>query len=75
MTTKNDQGGEARIRPEYDFKGGERGKYADRFAQGTEVLALDAETSALYSMSEAFYKAMRTLTLTDAVDCHDDDQH
>jgi hypothetical protein len=30
------------LRPEYDFSGGVRGKYASRFARGTNVVVLAA---------------------------------
>jgi hypothetical protein len=33
---------DADMRAEYDFSGGVRGKYAERYAQGTNVVVLEA---------------------------------
>jgi len=52
---------EADIRPEYDFTGGQRGKYADRFAEGSNVVVLDPDVAALFSSSESVNKALRAL--------------
>ena len=49
------------IRPEYDFTGGSRGKYADRFAEGSNVVVLDPDVAALFSSSESVNKALRAL--------------
>ena len=34
--------------PEYDLRSGERGKYAARFAAGTNVVALDPDVAAAF---------------------------
>ncbi len=44
MTTDKESSDE--MRAEYDFRGGVRGKYADRYAQGTNVRLRDPEMSA-----------------------------
>jgi hypothetical protein len=36
------------MRPEYDFSGGVRGKYVDRYRTGTNVVLLDPEVAAAF---------------------------
>src|ERR671917_80716 len=38
---------------EYDFSGGERGKYAGRYARGTNVVVLDPDVARVFSDSES----------------------
>ena len=33
------------LRPEYDFRGGIRGKYARRYAEGTNVVVIDPDVA------------------------------
>ena len=47
--------------PEYDFRGGERGKYAARYAAGTNVVVLDPDVAAVYPTAEAVNAALRAL--------------
>lgn len=49
------------ILPEYDFRGGERGKYAARYARGTNVVVLDPDVAAVYPTAEAVNSALRAL--------------
>jgi hypothetical protein len=49
------------MRPEYDFSGGVRGKYAERYAQGTNVVLLDPDVAAVFSDSESVNRALRAL--------------
>lgn len=49
------------MRPEYDFRGGVRGKYARRFAQGTNVVVLDPDVAAAFPDSAAVNRALRKL--------------
>ena len=49
------------ILPEYDFRGGERGKYAARYAEGTNVVILDPDVAAVYPTAEAVNSALRAL--------------
>jgi hypothetical protein len=49
------------MRPEYDFGGGVRGKYAERFAKGTNVIVLDPDVAAVFSDSKAVNEALRVL--------------
>ncbi|MGI8744836.1 MAG: hypothetical protein ACR2NN_20145 [Bryobacteraceae bacterium] len=49
------------IRAEYDFSGGVRGKYAARFARGTNVVLLDPELTAAFPDSKSVNDALRAL--------------
>lgn len=46
---------------EYDFKGGRRGVYAERYAQGTNLVALAPDIAEVFPDSEAVNTALRTL--------------
>ena len=45
----------------YDFSRGLRGKYADRFAVGSNVVLLAPDVAAVFPNSEAVNEALRTL--------------
>jgi hypothetical protein len=47
------------MRPEYDFRGGVRGKYAQRFREGTNVIVLDPDVAAEFKDSAAVNDALR----------------
>ncbi len=49
------------MREEYDFTGGARGKYAARFAEGSNVVVLDPDVASLFTDSSAVNDALRTL--------------
>ena len=49
------------LRPEYDFSGGVRGKYAARMAEGTNVVVIAPDLAKLFPTSEAVNKALREL--------------
>lgn len=49
------------ILPEYDFRGGVRGKYAARYAEGTNIVVLDADIAAVFPTSAAVNTALRAL--------------
>ena len=49
------------MRAEYDFSGGVRGKYAARYARGTNVVLLDPELAAAFPDSESVNDALRAL--------------
>ena len=49
------------IRPDYDFSKGVRGKYADRYAEGTNVVVLEPDVAKEFPTSEAVNKALRDL--------------
>lgn len=46
---------------EYDFRGGERGRYAARYAQGTNLVALSPDVAAVFPDSESVNEALRNL--------------
>jgi len=52
------------LRPEYDFaamSGGVRGKYAERYRQGVNIVKLDDDVSAAFPDARAVNDALRSL--------------
>ena len=49
------------MREEYDFSGGVRGKYAARFAEGSNVVVLDPDVASVFGDSASVNGALRTL--------------
>ena len=49
------------MRAEYDFSGAVRGKYYERFRQGSNVVLLDPDVSAAFPNSASVNQALRTL--------------
>jgi len=47
------------MRAEYDFSGGVRGKYAKRFAEGTNLVLLASDVAAEFPNSTSVNKALR----------------
>jgi hypothetical protein len=47
--------------PEYDLAGGIRGKYVERYRQGTNVILLDPDLAEKFPTSEAVNDALRRL--------------
>jgi hypothetical protein len=48
------------LRPEYDFSAGVRGKYAARFARGTNVVVLAPDVAEAFKTSRAVNAALRS---------------
>jgi hypothetical protein len=48
---------------EYDFSKGVRGKYAGRFAQGSNVVVLDPDVAQVFTDSESVNQALRALII------------
>jgi hypothetical protein len=46
---------------EYDFSKGVRGKYAKRYAEGTNVVILSPDVAKVFPNSEAVNEALRVL--------------
>lgn len=46
-------------RPEYDLGGGIRGKYAERYAEGTNLILLDPELAAEFPDSRSVSRALK----------------
>jgi hypothetical protein len=49
------------MRAEYDFSGGVRGKYVDRYRRGTNVVLLDPEVAEAFPDSKSVNDALRAL--------------
>ena len=49
------------VRDEYDLSSGVRGKYAERFEEGTNLVALDDDIAAVFPDSESVNRALRVL--------------
>jgi hypothetical protein len=47
--------------PEYDFSKGVRGKYAARFAEGTNLVLLAPDVAAEFPTADAVNRALRTV--------------
>ena len=45
---------------EYDFSGGVRGKYAQRYREGTNIVRLDDDVAELFPNSEKVNEALRS---------------
>ena len=54
---------EDKLSPEYDFaqmKGGVRGKYVERYRQGTNLVLLDPDVAPAFPNDEAVNQALRS---------------
>ena len=49
------------MRKEYDFSHGERGKYARRYAQGTNVVLLEPDVAKVFSNSKSVNVSLRKI--------------
>jgi len=49
------------MKPEYDIRGGVRGKYYERYRQGTNVVLLEPDVAAVFHDSESVNRALRML--------------
>jgi hypothetical protein len=47
---------------EYDFSKGVRGKYAKRYAEGTNVVVIEPDIAKFFPNHDAVNKALRSLT-------------
>ena len=52
---------EAEMRDAYDFSGGVRGKYARRYAQGTNVVVLEPDVAKAFPNAKAVNRSLRAL--------------
>ena len=50
--------------PEYDFRGGVRGKYAGRYAEQTNVVVLDPDVARAFPTASEVNRALRKLLTT-----------
>ena len=51
----------ADLRKHYDFRGGVRGKYAQRYAEGTNVVVLDPDVAQMFPDRESVNQALRAV--------------
>ncbi|HBL32041.1 MAG TPA: hypothetical protein DD490_34900 [Acidobacteria bacterium] len=51
------------IRPEYDFTNAVRGKYYERYQQGSNVVLLEPDVALAFPTSEAVNEALRALMM------------
>lgn len=49
------------MRDAYDFSRGERGKYARRYAQGTNVVVLEPDVAKVFSTSKSVNVSLRKI--------------
>jgi Trm5-related predicted tRNA methylase len=49
------------MRAHYDFRGGVRGKYAQRYAEGTNVVVLDPDVAKMFPDRESVNEALRAV--------------
>lgn len=64
MTRKTPEGvqlQEDEMLPEYDFSGGVRGKYAQGYAEGTNLIPIDPDLLVVFSDAKAVNSALRAL--------------
>jgi hypothetical protein len=61
MNQESNNEREPEMLEEYDFSGGVRGKYAARFARGSQVVVLDPDVAQVFSDSESVNRALRAL--------------
>jgi hypothetical protein len=47
---------------EYDFSRAQRGKYAQRYKEGTNVVVLDPDVSGIFPTTESVNEALRGLS-------------
>ena len=56
VTRENDE-----MRDHYDFRGGVRGKYARRYAEGSNVVVLDRDVAEMFPDRESVNEALRAV--------------
>lgn len=61
MKKSSSKASEPGMRTEYGFKGGVRGKYSERFAEGSNVVVLDPDVAEAFPSSEKVNEALRAL--------------
>jgi hypothetical protein len=57
---KQDRDGDE-MRSYYDFSGGVRGKYAKRYAEGTNVVVLDPDVANMFKDAESVNETLRAV--------------
>ena len=63
------------MKKEYDFRKGVRGKYAERFEKGTNLVLLDPEVAKYFPTAKAVNRALKSLISEGKVNLPQDDLH
>ena len=62
LNQEPNKNGESEMLDEYDFSGGVRGKYVDRFPKGSNVVVvLEPDVAEIFKDSESVNRALRDL--------------
>ncbi len=61
MKKEPDTGQIDELREEYDFSGGVRGKYAERYGEGANIVILDPDVAKVFRDSKSVNEALRAL--------------
>jgi len=61
MKKATDKAAEPAMRAEYNFSQGVRGRYARRYAQGANVVVLEADVAKAFPNAEAVNDSLRAL--------------
>ena len=61
MKKSSNKSEQRQVRDEYDFSQGERGKYARRYAQGTNVVVLEPDVAKVFRSSKAVNASLRKI--------------
>jgi len=61
MKKKNNKSIHDDMLEEYDFSGGQRGKYASRYAEGSNIVVLSPDVAKSFPDSESVNEALRLL--------------
>jgi hypothetical protein len=61
---KGNKNNDSEMQAEYDFSPGIRGRYARRYADGTNVVVLDPDVAKLFPNAEAVNQSLRNLAKT-----------
>lgn len=57
----NGESSDGELRPQYDFRGGVRGKYVARYREGTNVVVLDPDVAARFPDAASVNRALRAV--------------
>ena len=61
MKKRANKSADSQLRAEYDFSRGVRGKYARRFAQGTNVVVLESDVAKVFPSADEVNSSLRAL--------------
>ena len=61
MSQDSKPAGKDEMQGEYDIRGGVRGKYYERFRQGTNVVLLEADVATVFRDSDSVNQALQML--------------